>query len=143
MKKILKYILVFGLPAVVCGIIWILGVARLLDGNDGNIASRFSAGELPFTLYACGACFSAALILGVAFRGRWLRSTWPRLLGWAALHEICGATLFGTFLVPIAGTVAGFILAFPLMPVQILGSLSQIRLFRYLHNRFLTPQTAG
>ncbi len=57
-------------------------------------------------------------------------------------HALLGATLFGTMLAPGIGTVCGFVFGILLLPIQIIPAYLHIRLFRYLHNRFLSAPTS-
>lgn len=142
--KIWKHILVFGVPALACGAGWAAGITvwLMLVGRSDIPLAAFQE-NLIFGVWALFSCFASALVSAFCYRKRWKKASTLSSIGWAALHVVTGATLFGTMISPILGTIFGFLFAFPLMPVQIIGAHLHIRLFRYLHARFLAPQPVG
>lgn len=51
--------------------------------------------------------------------------------------------LTGLLLIPFIGFLTGALYGLFLLPVQIIPAYLHIRLFRYLHARFLAPQPVG
>lgn len=132
-KALLRRLACMTAGAVVCGTIWSVALIPILGPLDGSNGPGWTLeGLAAYNLR----CIPAALIAGWMFRNEWLKPTpWYRTLILAIPHEILGAALFGTFLIPGAGTFGGLLYAFPLMPVQIFGSLAQILLYRRLAGR--------
>lgn len=156
MKKALKYILVFGLPAAICGTGWLIGFIIGLLVLAGKIPDgRFTLGLLWF----CAACSVAALFSSFCWHRLWLRSRGVgQNLGLALAHQLCG-TAFSACIggainslwnheknwlwTALMGSIlcAGVNLVFT--PIQLPIAYLHLRLFRFLHARFLAPHPVG
>jgi len=154
--KILKYMLVFGAPAVVCGVGWLVGFVV------GMLTLMRKWPDHPpelSILWICALCASAALLSSFCWQRLWLRSLGiGQDLIFALAHQLCGAAFsacIGGAIQSIfkhehgwlSGVLMGSILCAGVnlifTPLQLPIAYLHIRLFRYLHARFLALPTVG